>query len=405
MKGDAGDPDGIRKKDLYRLPWSLNDNPIGWVEVTDRCNISCKGCYRTAMTGHKPLEEIKSEILFLEEWRNINNVHLAGGEPLIHPDIVEIVRFIHARGLNPVIITNGQRLTRELLILLRDAGLAEMSFHIDSGQTRPEWTGKNEVELIALRQHYADLLWEVGGVTCNFNMTVNPLTLSTVPNVIRWALSTQGRVNGLTLITLRGFPRQGVHFVEGDQVIDLDTAAIGMVNDVEDELSKLRSSDLYRVINGAFPGYAAATYLGGTKTVSSFKWLIANVICCNEDLMGSVSPATVELAQTAHHLRHGRYYAGGGRRIGKMILLMAVVDRRLRRVLMDLLRRPWRLFGKIYAMTVSIIEPNTLSPDGEFEACDSCPDMTYFEGRLVHSCRLDEYRLYGGLVKPVVGTD
>jgi len=193
--------------------------------------------------------------------------------------------------------------------------------------------------------------------------------------------------------------------VEGDQVIDLDTAAIGMVNDVEDELSKLRSSDLYRVINGAFPGYAAATYLGGTKTVSSFKWLIANVICCNEDLMGSVSPATVELAQTAHHLRHGRYYAGGGRRIGKMILLMAVVDRRLRRVLMDLLRRPWRLFGKIYAMTVSIIEPNTLSPDGEFEACDSCPDMTYFEGRLVHSCRLDEYRLYGGLVKPVGGTD
>jgi hypothetical protein len=34
--------------------------------------------------------------------------------------------------------------------------------------------------------------------------------------------------------------------------------------------------------------------------------------------------------------------------------------------------------------------------------CDSCPDMTYYEGRLVHSCRLDEYRLYGTLAKPVV---
>jgi hypothetical protein len=27
--------------------------------------------------------------------------------------------------------------------------------------------------------------------------------------------------------------------------------------------------------------------------------------------------------------------------------------------------------------------------------------MTYHEGRLVNSCRLDEYRLYGGLATPV----
>jgi hypothetical protein len=223
--------------------------------------------------------------------------------------------------------------------------------------------------------------------------------------VIRWVLSTQGKVGGLTLITLRGFPKKGVEFVEGDKVIDLNAPSIGMVNDVEDELSTLRSNDLYRTISGAFPGYEAASYLGGTKTMSSFKWLIANAICCNGDIVGSVSPTTVEIAQTVHHLRYGRYYAGGRGRVGKMILLMAAVDRRIRRVLIGLLRRPGRLFGKIYTLTVSVIEPNTLSPDGEFEMCDSCPDMTYHEGRLVHSCRLDEYRIYGSLVKPVVTAD
>jgi hypothetical protein len=405
MTGDGGNSDGLRKKHLYRLPWSLNDNPIGWVEITDLCNISCRGCYRSTLAGHKSFADIQNEILFLQEWRNITNVHLAGGEPLIHPDIVEIVRFIHDRRLNPVIITNGHRLTRELLIRLRDAGLGELSFHIDSGQTRPGWTGKNEVELNALRQHYAELLWDVGGVTCNFNMTVNPSTIATVPEVIRWALGTRGKVNGLTLITLRGFPRQGVKFVEGDKVIDLDAPAIGMVNDVEDELSNLRSNELYRVIRSAYPGYEAATYLGGTKTMSSFKWLIANVICCNGEVLGSVSPATVEIAQTFHHLRYGKYYAGGRGRVGKAILLMAVVDRRIRRVLTSLLRRPGRLFGKICTFTVSIIEPNTLLPDGEVEMCDSCPDMTYHEGRLVNSCRLDEYRMYGNLVKPVITAD
>jgi MoaA/NifB/PqqE/SkfB family radical SAM enzyme len=108
------------------------------------------------------LDDIKAEIRFLEEWRNINNVHLAGGEPLIHPDIVDIVRFIHGRGLNPVIVTYGRHLTRDLLVSLRNAGLVEMSFHIDSGQVRPEWSGSDEGELNELRQHFTDLLWDVG---------------------------------------------------------------------------------------------------------------------------------------------------------------------------------------------------------------------------------------------------
>jgi hypothetical protein len=35
--------------------------------------------------------------------------------------------------------------------------------------------------------------------------------------------------------------------------------------------------------------------------------------------------------------------------------------------------------------------------------CGSCPDMTYFDGRLVNSCRLDEYRKFGAMMS--VGTD
>ncbi len=51
------------QRDLYRFPWSLNDNPIGWLEVTDICNIHCKGCYRQKMVGHKSLEALKEEAL------------------------------------------------------------------------------------------------------------------------------------------------------------------------------------------------------------------------------------------------------------------------------------------------------------------------------------------------------
>jgi len=127
----------LEKRNLYRLPWSMNDNPIAWLEITDTCNIHCEGCYRQRMTGHKTLEEIKTEIAFFKQWRNPDNVSIAGGEPLIHPQIVEIVAHIAQNGLKPIILTNAVTLTPELLRELKKAGLAGFTVHIDSHQNRP----------------------------------------------------------------------------------------------------------------------------------------------------------------------------------------------------------------------------------------------------------------------------
>ena len=41
----------LDKRNLYRMPWSMNDNPIAWLEITDICNIHCEGCYRQRLTG------------------------------------------------------------------------------------------------------------------------------------------------------------------------------------------------------------------------------------------------------------------------------------------------------------------------------------------------------------------
>ena len=54
---------GFEKGELYRLPWSLNDNPIAWLEITDICNLHCEGCYRQRLTNHKPLEKLE-EVAF-----------------------------------------------------------------------------------------------------------------------------------------------------------------------------------------------------------------------------------------------------------------------------------------------------------------------------------------------------
>ena len=33
-------------KNLYRLPWTKENNPTGWIEVTTFCQLKCPGCYR-----------------------------------------------------------------------------------------------------------------------------------------------------------------------------------------------------------------------------------------------------------------------------------------------------------------------------------------------------------------------
>lgn len=48
-----------------------------------------------------------------------------------------------------------------------------------------------------------------------------------------------------------------------------------------------------------------------------------------------------------------------------------------------------------------IIQPVNFAADGRQDMCDSCPDMTIHEGKLVWSCRLEELRNYGTFVETV----
>ena len=48
----------LNPREYYRLPWSLTDNAISWLEVTDDCNLDCEGCYRPHIKNHKSLTQI-----------------------------------------------------------------------------------------------------------------------------------------------------------------------------------------------------------------------------------------------------------------------------------------------------------------------------------------------------------
>ena len=394
-------------RQLYRLPWSLPDNAISWLEPTSACNLACVGCYRENVpASHKPLETVRREIDTFLRLRKSDGISIAGGDPLLHPHIVEIVRDIAARGLKPIINTNGRALTPELLRELKQAGVAGFTFHIDSKQGRPGWKNKNEVELNELRQYYADMVAEVGGISCAFNSTVYEDTLEYVPDVVAWAARNIDRVHVLVFIAYRQVvPDLPFDYYVGGQKVDMH--AVQYVSD-EPQNVQLQSTDILARIRERFPDFTPCAYLNGTEKPDSFKWLLTLRVGTRDRIYGYLGPRFIEFVQTQYHFWKGTYLAYAHPRIlrrGKLAFLMAPFDPGTRAVarhyLASLLWNPMRLFRPLHFQSVMIIQPIDLLEDGSQNMCDGCPDITVWNGRLVWSCRLEEPKVFGTFVRTV----
>jgi len=398
------------KKNLYRLPWSANDNPIGWIEITDVCNIHCNGCYRMIMgEGHKPLEKIKEEILFLKKWRNCDGISIAGGEPLTHPQLIEIIQFITGNKMKSLVLTNGYALNEELLIKLKKAGLSGLSFHIDSTQIRPEFKKikpEHESELNELRLKCARMLKKAGGYYAHFGITVSRANLHEVPDVIKWAIANMDVVAGISLILYRGVPaHEGIEFeaTAGRRVPILPGSLGYSISPEELQNANVTSKEVYQVLKEHFPEYEATAYLGGTVDHTSLKWLIGNLIVNNKQkLFGAYGKKTIEIVQSFYHLKYGKYLVYPKVKMGRKIFFMGLFDKTVRKAFGKYLsycfKSPLRFFYDVRAIGIGIVQAPDVLPDGRIDMCDDCPDMCVYEGKLVNSCRLDECRKFGGLL-------
>ncbi|MEG0682846.1 MAG: putative heme d1 biosynthesis radical SAM protein NirJ2 [Raoultibacter sp.] len=102
--------------------------------TTNQCNLKCKHCYQDA--EHAQEHELSTD----EARRMIDEIARAGfkimifsgGEPLMRPDIYDLVAHAASRGLRPVFGTNGTLLTEEVAQRLKACGAAAMGISVDS---------------------------------------------------------------------------------------------------------------------------------------------------------------------------------------------------------------------------------------------------------------------------------
>lgn len=127
------------------------------VSLTDRCNLRCTYCMPNDFADWLPGDHLLTtdELMVIIEvavQQGVTGVRLTGGEPLLRPDIVDIVGRIAALPDAPSIAltTNGLRLA-SLAQPLKDAGLRRVNVSLDT--LDPERFAK-----LTFRNRHADVL-------------------------------------------------------------------------------------------------------------------------------------------------------------------------------------------------------------------------------------------------------
>lgn len=133
----------------YRRLWSelpekqiVSDFPLHLdIEITTLCNLQCPMCPRTQMIQKNQF--LNYGIMKFDDFKNIidqgaeNGLYSIKlnylGEPLVHPDIVKLVRYAKKKGIVDIMFnTNGVLLTEEMSTHLLEAGLDNLFLSFDS---------------------------------------------------------------------------------------------------------------------------------------------------------------------------------------------------------------------------------------------------------------------------------
>ncbi|NSW84310.1 MAG: radical SAM protein [Syntrophothermus sp.] len=114
---------------------------MGWIqgplvvtiELTNECNLKCRHCYASAgekLDNELSLDEIKQLLGELSQLGTME-VEFSGGEPLLRPDLFEIIEYAEGLDFSVVLITNGTLVDREVASTLGSLGLKHVQVSLD----------------------------------------------------------------------------------------------------------------------------------------------------------------------------------------------------------------------------------------------------------------------------------
>src|ERR1700741_981011 len=132
-----------------------------------RCNLACTYC--------NEFDDFSKPVAIEEMYRRIDKlgalgtsvVTISGGEPLMHPELDDVIRRIRANGIVAGLITNGYLLVAERIKRLNRAGLEWLQISIDN--VNPDEVSKKSLKVLDKK---LELLAEHADFHVNINSVV-----------------------------------------------------------------------------------------------------------------------------------------------------------------------------------------------------------------------------------------
>lgn len=114
-----------------------------------RCNLACAYCneYDDHSLG-VPLRKLESRVDHLANL-GISVITISGGEPLLHPELDELIRHIRGKRIIAGLITNGFLLNPKRIERLNKAGLDHLQISIDN--VEPDEVSKKSLRTLDVR--------------------------------------------------------------------------------------------------------------------------------------------------------------------------------------------------------------------------------------------------------------
>lgn len=111
-----------------------------------RCNLACTYCNEYDDVSKPVATETMIERLDQLADLGTTIVTFSGGEPLLHPDLDQLISHVRRRGIIAGMITNGYLLTAQRVQQLNDAGLDHMQISIDN--VMPDDVSKKSLKVL-----------------------------------------------------------------------------------------------------------------------------------------------------------------------------------------------------------------------------------------------------------------
>ena len=193
------------------------------VSLTDRCNLRCTYCMPHDFAAWLPSEHQLTtdelvRVIEIAVSEGINEVRLTGGEPLLRPDIVEIVSRINAITDAPTLTMTTNALTlAKVAQPLADAGLTRINISLDT-------LDRDRFKLMTHRDRIDDVF---AGIKAAQAAGINPIKINAVlltgvnadeaPALLEWALK-----NNLALRFIEQMPLDAGGIWERSSLVTAD---------------------------------------------------------------------------------------------------------------------------------------------------------------------------------------